>query len=298
MKKLSKIMLGAFLVLTFGLVCFSFNVLAGDTSTGTVGIQNTGPTMGTVTLWNQAGADAAITLSAGGTVVVTANVTVTDPDTGADISSASGTLYHSSSTSAGTEDENIHITNATCALGTPSGNDVVATCKFTTNFMALAGTWTANITAVDSGSVQVSGIDDNTVGTLIALDVVNATVNFGSLQLGKNSTTATALSVRSQGNVVIDANFKGSNYTCTTTGTIPVVNTKYGLSTGAYDALTTDLAEVDAAQAGFDLGIRGSGGSANGVNSDKIEYFGVKIPTTGVAGTCTNTLTVTAKVDA
>ena len=298
MKKLSKIMLGAFLILTLGLVGFSFNVLAGTTSTGTVGIQNTVPTMGTATLFNQAAADAAITLSAGGTVVVTASATVTDVNGGADISSASGMLYHSTSTSPGSDDENIHITNATCTLGTPSGNDVVATCKFTMNFMALVGTWTANITAVDSLSAQVSGTDDNTVNALVALDVVNATVDFSSLELGTNSTSATALSVRSQGNAIIDARFKGGTYTCTTTGTIPVGNTKYGLTTGTYDELTTALTADDVTQTGFNLGIRGSGGSANGANSDKIEYWGIKIPTTGVAGTCTNTLTVTAIADA
>jgi hypothetical protein len=259
---------------------------------------NTVPTMGTATLLNQAGADAAITLSAGGTVVVTANATVTDVNGGADVSNASATLYHSTSTSGGSNDENIHITNSSCVLGTPSGNDVLVTCSFTMNFMALDGTWTANITAVDSESAQISGTDDNTVNALVALDVVNATVDFSSLELGTNSTSATALSVRSQGNAIIDAQFKGTNYTCTTTGEIPVVNTQYGLSTGTYDELTTGLTEEDVTQTGFDLGIRGSGGSENGANSDKIEYWGIKIPTSGVAGTCTNTLTVTAIADA
>jgi hypothetical protein len=294
MRKLSKMMLGVFLVLTLCLVCFSFNVLAiSGTSTGTVVIQNSAPTIGTVILYNQAGANDVIDLQAGGTVVVSARATVTDVNGGASVSSASGTLYHETALSGDANDENIHITNATCGLGTVDGNDVPVICNFTMDFMALSGTWTANITAVDSESAQVSGIDTNTVNTNIGLDVVNASVDFSSLELGANSSSATELTIRSQGNVVIDAEFKGTNYSCTTTGTIPVGNTKYGLSTGSYDDLTTALTEGYVEQTGFNLGIRDSG-----VDVDKLEYWGIKIPDAGVSGTCTNTLTVTAIADA
>jgi hypothetical protein len=295
MRKLSKIVLGVFLILTFSLVCLSFNVLA-DTASGTVSVQNTVPTMGTATLFNQADADAAITLSAGGTVVVTASATVTDVNGGASVSNASATLYHSTSTSGGADDENIHITNSSCVLGTPSENDVVATCKFTMNFMALDGTWTANITAVDSESAKISGTDDNTANTLVGLNVVEATIDFSSLELGANSSSATAMTVRSQGNVVIDAQYSGTNYTCDV-GTINAANTRYGLTDVSYDELTTDLTEEDATQTGFNLGIRGVA-TANGANSDESEYWGIKVPTSGVSGTCTNTLTVTAIADA
>jgi len=295
MRKLSKIVFGAFLVLTLSLVCFSFNVRA-DTASGNVTIQNTAPTMGTVTLLNQAAADEAITLSAGGTVVVTASATVTDVNGGASVSSASGTLYHSTSTSGGADDENIHITNSSCVLGTPSGNDILATCSFTMNFMALGGTWTANLTAVDDSSAQVSGTDDNTVNDLAGLDVVEATIDFGSLELGANSSTGADMTVRSQGNVQIDAQYSGNNYTCTV-GTIDVGNTNYGLTDVSYDELTTALTADPTTQTAFDLGVRGVA-TANGANSDENEYLGIKIPTSGVSGTCTNTLTVTAIADA
>ncbi len=246
------------------------------------------PTMGTVALLNQAGADAAITLSAGGTVVVTANTTVTDLDGGSDISSANATLYHSTSTSGGSDDENIHMTNSSCTLGTPSGNDVVVTCMFMMDYMALGGTWTANITATDLGSNSISATDTNTVNDLAALDVTQATIEFGSLELGKNSSSATTMTIKSQGNIQIDARFKGTNYSCAS-GTIAVGNTKYRLTTGSYDELTTALTEDDVTQTNFDLAYR-----TGGINSTKNEYWGILIPASGVSGTCSNTLTVTA----
>jgi hypothetical protein len=291
MRKTFNVILVTFLVLAAGLACFSFNVTA-DTAGGTVSILNTAPTMGTVTLLNQAGADAAITLSAGGTVVVTASATVTDTNGGADISNASGTLYHSTNVSGDADEENTHITNSSCVLGTPSSNDVVVTCKFTMNFMALGGTWTANLTAVDNSSAQVSGTDDNTVNALAGLIVVEDTIDFSSLALGANSTSGADMTVRSQGNVVIDAQYSGNNFTCTI-GTIGVGNTSYGLTNVSYDELTTALTAGATTQTAFDLGVRGIA-TANGANSEKNEYWGIKIPTSGVSGTCTNTLTVTA----
>jgi len=271
---------------------FGFQMTFADTASGNVSITNAAPTMGTVTLWNSAGANEAITLTAGSTVTVTANVTVTDTNGGANVASATGKLYHSTNTSADVDDENVHLTNSSCALSGVSGNEVIATCSFTMNFMALNGTWTANITATDLGSDSISGTDDNTVNSLAGLDVTNTVIEFGGMALGTNSTTAQNMTVRSQGNVQIDAIYSGTNYTCTA-GTIPATNTKYGLSTGTYDELTTGLTEVAATQAGFDLGVRGVA-TANTVNSDKSEYWGILIPTTGVSGTCTDTLTVTA----
>jgi hypothetical protein len=238
---------------------------------------------------NQAGADDVITLSAGETVVVTANTTVTDQDGGGDISSASATLYHSTSTSNDSDDENIHLTNNSCTRGTPSGNDTVVTCTFTMDYMALGGTWTVNITASDLGSNSVSATGTNSVNDLAALDVTQATVEFGSLELGKNSSSATTMTVKSQGNIQIDARFKGSNYTCTTSGAIPAGNTRYGLTSANYDTLTTELTEEDVTQTSFDLAYR-----TGGVDSTKNEYWGILTPDSGVSGTCSNIITVTA----
>jgi len=292
MKKISRIIFGTFLVLALGLLCFSSNICADD-ATGNVSIENSPPTIGTVTLLNQVATDEAITLAVGSTVTVTASATVTDLNGGSTISSASATLYHSTSTSDGSDDENIHITNSSCTLGTADEtNNRSVTCSFAMNYMTLPGTWTVNITAVDDNGSQVSGTDDNTVNELAGLEVVETNVNFGSLQLGEKSSTGTAMTIRSMGNIAIDARYKGTNYTCTV-GTIPVENTKYGLANVAYDSLDYALTEGYVTMDEFNLGIRGVA-TNNGNNSEDTAYWGIQIPTSGVSGTCLNTLTVTA----
>jgi len=280
-----------FLLLAMALattLVFGFQMTFADTASGNVSITNAAPTMGPVTLWDEVGANATIDLSAGSTVTVTANVTVTDTNGGTNIASAAATLYHSTNTSADVDNENVHLTNSSCALGTASGNDRVATCSFTMNYMALNGTWTANITATDLGSASVSATDTNTVSTLLGLDVTNTVIEFGGMALGTNTTTPTTMTVQNLGNILIDAQFNGGNYSCTS-GTIPATNTKYGLTGANYDALGTGLTEGDVTQEGFDLTYR-----TGGTNSTKNELWGILIPTTGVSGTCSNTLTVTA----
>jgi len=275
-------------------LCFALGATKAfaDTATGQVTLNNAAPSVGTVTLWNQAGVDAAITLTAGSTVTVTANVTVTDTNGGSDISSAAATLYHSTSTSAGADDENIHLTNGTCTVGTPSGNDAVATCQFTMNYMALGGTWTANITATDASAATGSGTDANTANDLAGLDVAEANVNFGAMDLSTNSSSAQATTVKNAGNVQIDSQFSGTTYSCTS-GTIPVGNTRCSQSTGNYDSMSVDLTTSPATDAAFNLGVRGVA-TSNGADSTKSEYWTIKIPASGVGGSCSDTITIGA----
>jgi hypothetical protein len=255
-------------------------------------IMGNSTTNATLTLWNQAGADEAITLTAGSNITVTANVTVIDVNGGDDIYSANATLYHSTSASDAADDENTHITNSSCALGPADGNTKVATCTFTMNYMALPGIWTVNVTAFDLSNTSASATDNNTVNSLAALEITQSTIDMGSLALGANSSSAATMTIRSQGNVQIDARLSGDVYTCTY-GTIPVGNTRYSLDTGNYDSMATDLSADATTQTAFDLGVRGIA-TADGANSEKLEYWTILIPTSGVSGTCTNTLTVTA----
>jgi hypothetical protein len=292
MKKISKITLGMILVFALGLLCFSSNIRAEDV-TGNVTIENSPPTIASVILLDPAGNDVAINLEAGSNVTVTATATISDANGGDSILNASAILYHESSTSDSADDENTHITNSSCTLGTTTDDtDRPVTCSFTMGYMALPGTWTVNITAVDDNGSQVSGTDDNTVVELAGLEVIESHINFGSLQLGANSSTGSNMTIRSQGNVQINAQYSGTDYACTV-GTIPVVNTRYGLIDTEYNSLTTDLTTGAVEQTGFDLGVRGVAAD-DGINSEKNEYWGIQIPTSGVSGTCLNTITVTA----
>lgn len=283
------ILLAAFFTMA---LLIGLNIGIADTATGQATISNAAPSVGTVTLFNQAGANAAITLTAGSTVNVFCNATLTDSNGYSDIDNATATLYHSSSSSGASDDENIHYTNSSCSLGTnTSVTDVPVTCYFTLNYMATNGTWTCNITAND-GTTTASATGTNTINTLAGLDVPESSIDFGTMSLGSNSSSAELINITNTGNVQIDAQFSGTDYSCTI-GSIPVGNTKYNLSSLPYDNMTTSLTSSAVTQTSFDLGVRGVA-TSNGVDSKKNEYWTILIPSTGVGGTCNNTITVTA----
>jgi len=270
-----------------------FKVSIADTATGSTTISNAAPSVGTTTLFNQAGADAAITLTAGATVTVFCNTTLTDTNGYEDLDNATATLYHSSSSSGAADDENVHYTNSSCSIGTNTSTTVApATCYFTLDYMTTNGTWTCNVTTND-GTATASATDTNTVNTLAALDVSESTLNFGTMSLGANSTSANTTTIQNLGNIIIDAQVNGSTYSCTTAGTIPVGNTRYNVTNGNYDALLKVLTTTATTQSALDLGVRGVA-TADGTNSTKVDYWGILIPSTGIGGTCTNTLTVAA----
>ena len=284
----------AFLFLFLAIAGFSIKTFA-DTSTGQVAVTNVAPSVSSITLWNEATADSAITLTAGSNITVMANATITDTNGGGDISSANATLFnYVYSNESGPADENYKVVNSSCGLSAASGNTKTATCTFTLGYMITNGTWTANITAWDFGSTNLtaSGADNNTVNTLASLDVLNATIDHGTLSLGTNSSASKAMTVISLSNLQMDSRFSGTNFSCTV-GAINVSDTRYSLTSGDYDSMSTDLTNATVTQSTFDLGVRGIA-TAEGTNSTKDEFWTIKLASSGIGGTCTNTLYVTA----
>ncbi len=281
-----------FIVVTFFLMIFFAVPAFADTANGQVSVNNVAPTVSGVTLFNSVDADAAINLAAGATVLVRVNGTINDDNGGTDITSATGTLFHSTSATGDPDDENIHYSNASCTLGAPAGNTRVATCRFVMNYMALDGTWTARIVGIDAGALNGAGTDTNTVNTLAALDVINASINFGSMALNATTSNALGMSIRNLGNIQIDSQFSGTGFTCGT-GTMAAGALKYDTIQGAYASLASVLSGSPTTQTTFNLGVRGVA-TANGANSDKYEFWGIGLPPNGAGGSCSNTITISA----
>jgi hypothetical protein len=279
----------AFVILALAIALFSAKATyAGNTPTGQVTISGITPTITGTTLWNQAGADEAITLETGGNVIVTANATVRDLDGGATIVSASAKLYHSTSSSGADDEESVHMTNDSCTLTGSDTYNRTVTCSFTMGYMAKSETWTVNITALDD-THSASGQDTNTVNELLALDVLEGTINFGEMSPGENSSTPANVTVQNLGNMVLGTNYSGTNYTCAV-GTIPVGNTKYNNTAGSYDEMTgTAMTEEAIQDADFNLAAR-----TGGTNATDPEFFTILIPSSDVAGLCENLVTITA----
>ena len=264
--------------------------VSADSATGEVAVNNAAPSVGTVYLSDSDGSNIQLTASSNTNLVI-CNATLTDNNGYTDIESAAATFYHSGSSSGASDDKNAHYSNSSCALSGGSGTTVLATCTVNVEHEALPGTWTCNITTTD-GTASASGNGDGTMDSLAALEVTEASINFGALGLGVNSTSAQSITVTNEGNVQIDSRFSGTDYSCGI-GTIPAGNTRYHLSTGSYDDMSTDLTTSPTTQESFDLGIEGVA-TADDAASAKNEYWAIKLPATGVGGSCSNTVAVTA----
>jgi hypothetical protein len=218
---------------------------------------------------------------------VTANATITDYDGRGDITGASAVFYLTGS-SGESDNENNHASDGSCTLINGTGAyDKNATCSFTLGYMALPGTWIVNITATD-GTHSGSGTANRDVSTLLALDVLTSTIEFGEMSPGGNSTDPANVTVQNLGNLVLGTNYSGTDYTCAV-GSIDVGNTKYNNTALSYTAMTTALTIGPVQDPGFSLAVR-----TGGTNATDLEFFTILIPSSGAIGLCQNTVTIDA----
>jgi hypothetical protein len=267
--------------------------LANDIA-GQVTIGNTAPSIGDVTIYNELemGGET-ITLTAGSTVMVRAEASVTDPDGWSDMANIStAILYHDSSDSGSADDENIHYTTTNCTFEDTVPNEQLITCFFDIGYMALSGGWTANMTARDLSGANASGTGTSTVNELTAVELADSSVDFGVIPVGANSSAPANMTLKNMGNVLINAVLSGTDFTCGT-GTIPVGNTRYSLSAGNYDSMSLALSATPTGQYNLNLDVRGVA-TSDGVDSTRKEYWTIKIPPSGLSGTCNNTISVAA----
>ena len=157
-----------------------------------------------------------------------------------------------------------------------------------------ATNWTVSITAADTASASGSNTDTFEMGSLIALSVT-ASVNYGTVALGADSAEQT-ITFTDTGNRAIDADQTADgDMSCTGPGSSDIavgaahIATLTGFTYGTDDqALTTTATTVD-----MSLAQRTSE-----VTPSTDDWFAIlRMPATGVGGTCTNTITFTAKAD-
>jgi hypothetical protein len=285
--------LALYAALALSVLILVARALANDI-TGQVTIGDTSPSIGDITIYNELemGGDP-ITLTAGSTVMVRAEAMVSDQDGWTDMPNITyATLYHYSSDSSSADDENRHYTSDDCIFEETLPNEKLVTCFFDIGFMALSGTWTVNMTISDLLGANFSGTQATTINDLTAIELTDSSVNFGVVSMGANSSVPGNMTIMNMGNILINAVLSGTNYTCST-GTIPVGNTRYSLAAGNYDSMSVALSAVPTGQYTLNLGVRGVA-TADGVNSTKNEYWTIKIPSSGLSGTCNNTISVTA----
>ena len=299
----------------FVIIVLPFTV--SDTVTTQASVGNAAPVASSVAIapGNLNGGD--IALTANQTTLINITATITDNNGCTDIDAVNATLFRTNiSGGSGASDNNrthYTITSSACSVeaGSCTGDTDIAAnynCSINVTWYAdptdagslFAGTnWTVNVTPWDGGGAGTYSTTIYDLKTLSSFSLLDTTINFGTLALGQNTTSTNQnVSMQNTGNEGLDFSFTGYGVTSgdnlsmnCTLGNISIDffeynNTAFNYSEGT--SLTNTSTELD-----FDLD-RGSG-SEN--RPENVSYYGFRIPTDGVGGSCSGTLVIVSTSD-
>ncbi len=185
-----------------------------------------------------------ITVSAGSLRLVTCNATVRDWNGYTDIVRVNATLYHISSSSNASDDNNTHYTNSSCTFETGSGNNASYNCGFQAYYYANNGTWTCNVSAIDTYNKSGSNFNTTTFLPVYALNVTDG-INYGNVAVEDTSNEVQA-NVTNFGNMNINVTVEGYGavrgdglaMNCSLSGNITVQNQRFAIASGAFGTKT------------------------------------------------------------
>lgn len=310
--KYSNLFVFSCLLLLAAIIVLPFAV--SDTATTQASIGNSAPIASSVVIapGNLNGGEVELTTNQTTQINITA--TITDNNGCTDISSANATFFRTNITGgSGAADNNRNHYSMDCVVqsATCTGDSDLAAdydCNVNVTWYADptdAGSffentnWTVNVTPYDGNGAGTSDSTIYDLKTLTSFSLLDTTINFGTLALGQNTTSTNQnTTLQNTGNEGLDfsltgyATTSGDNYSMNCTiGTIPIHSLEYGASTFTYGAgidLSNSSTELD-----FDLD-RGS--ESTGRPEDET-YYGFRIPSDGVGGSCSGTLVIVATSD-
>jgi len=187
-----------------------------------------------------------ITLNAGLTRNVICNATVRDWNGYTDIYNINATLWDvRTSYNNATDNNNTHYTNYNCTnTGNGANYTVNYICNFSVLYYANNGTWSCNVTAVDT--YNKTGYLGNTtvIYPLYALNVTDG-IDYGNVAVEDTSLEKTA-NVTNFGNMPINLTLEGYGVrqgdglamNCSLNGNITVDNERFAISSGAFGTKT------------------------------------------------------------
>ena len=305
--------LGASLLMiaVFAISAFVMVNSQADTPTASTTVNNTNPTVASkfISTTSNAGTDGfgggTIDLTAGTTRTVWINGLVADNNGEADISDVDITLRRSGVSAGCTEDANSCrvVSNCTLDAGAGTSLQVGYNCSIALNYYTdststggefPAENWVLDVVANDlSAGTVTDSATTKEVETRLAL-TIPATIAYGSLALGTNTTAAnnTLINIAQAGNDIADVevSMAGTILQCVTsavnTGTIPRANLIWSLTDVDYNGVGATALSGTATDTNLNVAYR------HGANPTKDLFWNIQIPTTGVGGTCTGTVTV------
>ncbi len=291
------------------MIMISVCISTADDVTTSAQVSNSLPVASSAEL--NGGAD--IVLTANSTRSVVGTVTITDTNGCADIQNVTATLFRTNITGgsgAADNDRNHYSVICTSNSDCSGGSDTTETftCTFNVHHFADATDigslydttdWTFNATPADATSEGTSDSANQEIQTLTSVAVATTSISFGTLAVGADTGASnTNTTLYNTGNEPLDFSLRaygsidpdGYCMTCTT-GNIDVGYLEYASSNFVYGS-GTDMQQVDN-ELDVDLD-RGSTGDETPVG---YIYYGLGFPASGISGTCSGTIVLTAESD-
>ncbi|MCK5061395.1 hypothetical protein KAR28_02500 [Candidatus Parcubacteria bacterium] len=290
----------------------------GNSQTDIYVVNNVAPTVSSVEL--HGGIDITLNLKNSAEVLATATAIIADNNTCHDIDGATSTIYWSGVAGlhncTADDDQCYDIAQINCEYqaGSCSGTSTTATyiCSTTIAFHAIptdgAGgdypygstDWLAAIQGIDDdGAVGIATTVPGSavhVETLLALEVQEFGINFGSIRGGQDSGTDNGTTtLENYGNAPINSTFQGDDlFKGTSTNYIEAYNQRYGTTTVTYASLTYQLASTSPS-APRDLDIDKPTTAIQTI-TDEV-YWGIDIPAGKISGVYDGTNYIVSALD-
>ncbi|MDD5621293.1 MAG: DUF2341 domain-containing protein [Candidatus Pacebacteria bacterium] len=245
----------------------------GASSTFT--ISNSVPSVGSIT-------PGSVSLIESSTTTATSTCTVSDNNGCEDISSVVAVFYDDNAVDADcAADENNCYTGIACATSTCEGNNSDVLCTTYPYYYANASDWRWYVKVIDASSASSTNTSaTTTIDNLIALEVSETDIDYGSIELSATSNQATT-TIENTGNTNLDVGLYGTAMSCSL-GTIAVGQQKF--NTGGGETALTGVSQP------VDLNVAQR---TTTVPTGSI-YWKLYAPSDGIAGTCSGTNTFEA----
>ncbi|MBN2095706.1 MAG: hypothetical protein JW727_06680 [Candidatus Aenigmarchaeota archaeon] len=275
------------------------NAVEGENITTNVSVGNSAPTMGVIVC--DPISDGNFTPDVGANKSMSCWTVVIDDNGYGEVNQTSlDTNFYSDSID-GADDLNTHYSNGTssnvatdCTWTNATGTNITVNCTYYIRYFIdpSAGGWTVNFTVNDTSAETGSAAKVLGVATTLGLDVINTSIEFGSLALGGESQRTT--DVLNTCNQQIDVKLRESQNSgyldCPGATDIATDNgdtdgIKYNATTFSWPE-GISLTDTSTAYTAFDLNYYDATGTSDG-ESTKTLYWRIKIPSAGVSGVCT-----------
>jgi hypothetical protein len=186
-----------------------------------------------------------ITLLGGQLRNITCNTTIRDWNGYNDVVNVNATLFDTTSTSNSTDNNNTHYTNTNCTNSGNGANYTAGyTCTFPVYYYANNGTWTCNVSVIDTYKKTGTNVNNTYIYSLFALNVTDS-IDYGAVAVEDFSSERSA-NITNFGNMAINISLEGYGATrgdglamnCTVNGNITIDNERYALTSGAWGTKT------------------------------------------------------------